>query len=160
MAIPQLLLLLLVANGAPIITRLLLGDRPDTRPVDAGRVLRDGRRLFGPSKTVRGIIASIIVSALAAPLLGLSLLTGALVGLFAMLGDLFSSFCKRRLGIETSGMALGLDQIPESLFPALAVREQLGLDAMDIILVVVIFFALELVLSRLLYRLHIRKRPY
>jgi hypothetical protein len=38
--------------------------------------------------------------------------------MMAMAGDLLSSLSKR-LGMEPSTMALGLDQIPESVFPAL-----------------------------------------
>ncbi len=57
-------------------------------------------------------------------------------------------------------MALGLDQIPESLFPMLACRHLLSLSLLDIVLVVVAFFIVELLLSRLLYKLHIRDKPY
>ena len=56
--------------------------------------------------------------------------------------------------------ALGLDQIPESLFPLLACRDALSLTALDIALAVAIFFIGELVLSRLLYRAHFRDQPY
>jgi CDP-2,3-bis-(O-geranylgeranyl)-sn-glycerol synthase len=82
------------------------------------------------------------------------------VGAFAMLGDLVSSFAKRRLGRATSSQALGLDQIPESLFPLLAVHQRLGLQAWDIALLVGAFLVLELWLSRLLFRLGLREQPY
>ena len=77
-----------------------------------------------------------------------------------MAGDLFSSFGKRRLGLAPSSQALGLDQVPESLLPLLACRTALSLTAADIALAVVIFFIGELVLSRLLYRAHLRDEPY
>jgi len=38
---------------------------------------------------------------------------GTLVATFAMAGDLFSSFVKRRLHLASSRMAIGLDHIPE-----------------------------------------------
>jgi CDP-2,3-bis-(O-geranylgeranyl)-sn-glycerol synthase len=75
-------------------------------------------------------------------------------------GDLFSSFMKRRLNVPPSNQALGLDQIPESLFPMLACREVLSFTAGDIMLGVGIFFVGELVLSRLLFRAHLRDEPY
>jgi hypothetical protein len=78
----------------------------------------------------------------------------------AMAGDLFSSFVKRRLGLPPSSMALGLDQIPESLFPLLACRLLLPLTWLDIGVAVVLFFVGELVLSRILFKLHVRDRPY
>jgi CDP-2,3-bis-(O-geranylgeranyl)-sn-glycerol synthase len=76
-----------------------------------------------------------------------------------MLGDLTSSFIKRRLGRPPSSQALLLDQVPESLFPLLVFRERLGLAAWDIAVVVLAFFVLDLLLSRLLYKLHLRDQP-
>jgi hypothetical protein len=75
-------------------------------------------------------------------------------------GDLFSSFLKRRLKIPPSNRATGLDQIPESLFPALACRSMLSLTMLDITSVLVIFFIGETVLSRLLFKWNVRDRPF
>jgi CDP-2,3-bis-(O-geranylgeranyl)-sn-glycerol synthase len=77
-----------------------------------------------------------------------------------MVGDLSSSFIKRRLGSRPSSQAIGLDQIPEALLPMLACRAALGLGLLDIVAVVAAFFVGELVASRLLFRLHIRDEPY
>jgi hypothetical protein len=73
---------------------------------------------------------------------------------------LFSSFMKRRLNLPPSSQALGLDQVPESLFPLLACRFSLALTAADIALGIVIFFVGELALSRVLYKVHLRDEPY
>lgn len=155
----KLLLLLITANGAPVLARYLLRSRWD-RPVDAGRIFNDGQALLGPSKTWRGVIAALLVTPVIAWLLFLPPGIGLLIAAAAMLGDLLSSFIKRRLRIASSGMALGLDQIPESLLPLLAVRTQVGLDPIDIAQITLAFMALELALSQLLYHLHIRKQPY
>ena len=77
-----------------------------------------------------------------------------------MAGDLFSSFVKRRLNLPPSSQALGLDQVPESLFPMLACRAALSLTIADIVLGVGIFFIGELILSRFLYQAHVRDEPY
>jgi len=77
----------------------------------------------------------------------------------SMFGDLLSSFIKRRLGLRTHSQAFGLDQVPESLLPLLLLQEHLGLSGGDIALVVTVFIALELLLSRLLFKLHIRDQP-
>ena len=77
-----------------------------------------------------------------------------------MAGDLVSSFIKRRLGRPPSTRAIGLDQIPESLLPLLACKLPLLLSWMDIFAGVVLFLVGELLLSRLLYRAHIRDQPY
>jgi CDP-2,3-bis-(O-geranylgeranyl)-sn-glycerol synthase len=129
-------------------------------PVDGGLVLCDGRRLLGPSKTWRGVAFAILGPACLSPLIGLSWRAGALVGLTAMAGDCIASFLKRRLGLAASSMALGLDQIPESLLPAISMRAYAQLSALDIFMVVLIFFVGELALSRVLFRLGLRERPY
>jgi CDP-2,3-bis-(O-geranylgeranyl)-sn-glycerol synthase len=155
----KLLVLLTLANGTPIVAKKILGSR-FSFPVDAGTSLRDRRPLFGPSKTIRGIVVSILVTTAAAPLLGLDFSVGATAAAAAMAGDLISSFAKRRLNFAPSSQALGLDQIPESLLPMLACRNALSLTAADIVLGVAIFFIGELILSRFLYWLRLRDRPY
>lgn len=155
----KMLLLLVVANGVPVLGKKIFGMKCD-RPLDGGLQLRDSHPLFGPSKTVRGVALSIAATALGAVTLGFDWTDGALIALLAMFGDLVSSFVKRRLGRPPSSMALGLDQIPESLLPTLAFKTRLGLTAWDIAGVVFAFILLELLLSRLLFGLHLRDRPY
>ena len=159
MTIVTVLLLLGVANGAPILLNKLLGRR-FVYPVDGGLRWRDGRPLFGISKTVGGILAAVAATAIAAKWLGLSFGFGALFGALAMLGDLISSFVKRRRGLKPSSMALGLDQIPEALLPTVAAAFYLELTLLDVVLIVALFFSLEVILSPLLFLLNIRKRPY
>jgi CDP-archaeol synthase len=159
LAILQSMVLLTVANGTPVIAKKIF-NRHFAYPLDAGITFIDRRPLFGSSKTIRGILASILVTTASAPLVGLDLKIGALVAGSAMAGDLFSSFVKRRLNLPPSSRAVGLDQVPESLLPMLACRDMLSLTAADIALGVGIFFAGELILSRLLYKVHLRDEPY
>jgi hypothetical protein len=155
----KLLVLLSLANGTPIAAKRIFGSR-FAFPADGGANLSDGRPVFGPSKTVRGILSSVIVTTAAAPLLGLDPIVGATVAVGAMAGDLFSSFTKRRLNYPSSSQALGLDQVPESLIPMLACRKALALTAADIAVGVAVFFVGELILSRILFWLRFRDRPY
>jgi CDP-2,3-bis-(O-geranylgeranyl)-sn-glycerol synthase len=159
LSILQALCLLAIANGTPVVIKKLLGSWA-ALPLDAGTKWPDRRPLFGSSKTVRGILASIAITAALAPLLGLRAGVGALVATFAMLGDLFSSFTKRRLGFPSSTQAIGLDQIPESLLPLLVCHKQLALSFVDVALCVSVFLAGELIASRLLYWLRVRDQPY
>jgi CDP-diglyceride synthetase len=159
LTIARLAILLAVANGAPVIATRIFESRFSC-PFDNGVAFADGRPLFGKSKTVRGILVSVLFSAMAAPLLGLGWKIGVVVGIAAMAGDLVSSFVKRRLNLAPSSRATGIDQIPESLFPLLACRGALSLSMADIGLGVAIFFAGEVVLSLLLFKAHIRDRPY
>ena len=55
---------------------------------------------------------------------------------------------------------MGLDQVPESLLPLLVGRQALSLGAIDIAIVVAIFFIGEILLARLFYRLGLREQPY
>jgi CDP-2,3-bis-(O-geranylgeranyl)-sn-glycerol synthase len=159
LALAQSLVLLTLANGAPVIAKRVFGPR-FAWPLDGNAEFIDGRPLFGRSKTIRGIVCSLATTAVAAPLIGADFATGLVAAFAAMAGDLLSSFVKRRLGLAPSSQAIGLDQVPESLFPLIACRELLGLDNADIAAGVGIFFIGELALSRLLYRLHVRERPY
>jgi CDP-diglyceride synthetase len=155
----QLLVLSTLANGTPVVAKKIFGPR-FARPLDGGVIFFDGRPLFGPSKTIRGVVLSILITTAGAPLIGLDLTIGAIAASAAMAGDLFSSFVKRRLNFPPSSQALGLDQVPESLFPMLACRDALSLTIADIALGIGIFFIGELILSRLLYRVHLRDTPY
>jgi hypothetical protein len=158
-AIGDLLLLLAVANGAPLIGKKLLGAR-FAYPLDRGARLGDGQPILGAAKTLRGVVLSLIATTLAAPLIGIDARVGALVSAAAMAGDLLSSFVKRRLRLKSSAMCIGLDQIPESLLPALAASSALGLSLADIALATLLFLVGELALSRVLYVLKIREQPY
>jgi CDP-2,3-bis-(O-geranylgeranyl)-sn-glycerol synthase len=155
----QLLLLLAVANTAPIAAKRWLGARW-SRPLDGGLRFVDGRPLLGPSKTVRGVLASVVATTLAAALLGLPAQAGATIGAVAMAGDALSSFVKRRLGIASSGKATGLDQIPEALLPLLAVQGMLSLSAGLVAAVTLLFFAIERPAARIGFRFGLRDRPY
>ena len=155
----KLLLLLMLANGAPIAVKDVLRRRL-SYPVDGGVVLSDGRPLFGKSKTLRGISASLAATSAGSVVLGLGWKIGMVISAVAMAGDLCSSFLKRRLNVQPSGRATGLDQIPESLFPLLAVWSALSLSSWDIAVGVGLFFAGELLISIVFYRLHLRERPY
>jgi len=157
--IAQILVLVTLANGGPIVTKKIFGSHFSS-PLDAGALFFDDRPLFGPSKTVRGILASFLLTTAGALLLGLGLTIGAIVAAAAMAGDLFSSFSKRRLNLPPSSQAPGLDQIPESLFPMLACRDALSLTNTDVALGVGVFLVGELILSRLLFQAHIRDEPY
>ncbi len=82
-------------------------------PIDFGRTFVDGKRIFGPGKTWRGLIGGTIVGIILGLLLQLieesahlglpsfdPLYVVVTLSLGAMLGDLIKSFFKRRLGLS------------------------------------------------------------
>lgn len=155
----QLTFLLILANGSPVLAKRIFGDR-FSYPVDAGLVLNDRRPLFGPSKTIRGVLSSVIVTSTGSLLIGQGLAMGMLVAVAAMIGDLISSFLKRRLEYPASSRATGLDQIPESLLPLLASRYFVPMSVFDMAATLTIFVIGEIILSPLLHLARIRDKPY
>ena len=124
-----------IANTAPVWGAKIKGLRNFNTPVDLGFKYR-GRRLLGSHKTYRGLLLGLLVGALVGAWqelvisevsyfsnLGETLLAqsqvaeinwivlGALLGLFALLGDAVKSFFKRRLHIDPGKAWPVLDQV-------------------------------------------------
>ncbi|WP_404365102.1 CDP-archaeol synthase [Marinobacter sp.] len=154
-----LLVLLLVANGMPVLLRRLLGRRY-AMPIDGGRLWRDGRPILGSSKTWRGLFGGSLGCGFAAQILGQGFLFGAAFGLLALLGDLFSSFCKRRLGLGSSARATVLDQLPEALLPMLLAVIWLDVGWLVLVVVSLAFMLVDILVSPFLHRLGIRHQPH
>jgi hypothetical protein len=54
----QMLLLLMLANGTPVIVKKVIGDRY-SHPLDGHLSFVDGRPLLGKSKTIRGVALAV-----------------------------------------------------------------------------------------------------
>lgn len=139
-----MLILIIVANLAPIIGQRLLRNR-FASPLDCGLRFLDGRPLLGPSKTWRGFLFSIPITIACAWIEGLDSTTGLVFSLGALLGDSLTSFIKRRLGLASGGHAPGLDQVLESLLPLLMVQQGVDLTLSGILSVVLAFIILDLI---------------
>lgn len=159
MNILDLVFLIIVANASPILAAYLLRGRFDY-PFDAGLVLFDGQRILGKSKTIRGIVAAIGLTTAAAVVIGHPAIWGALIGACAMLGDIASSFLKRRMQLPSSSQAPVLDQLPEALLPTMILAPNFELATGGIATVVVAFILTAMVLSPILYSAGIRKQRY
>lgn len=155
----EVLVMLLATNGAPVLAARLFGSSGDL-PLDLGKRLADGYPLFGSSKTWRGLLAALVISCALALLFGYGVWFGLAFGILVMVGDLCSSFVKRRKALEPGARCVGLDQIPESLFPSIFAFVVLGVQWWWAILLSLIFTLVQMLVSRPLYSLHIRKKPY
>ena len=118
-----------IANAIPV-----LGG--GGRPIDGGRCFRDGRRLLGNGKTIRGFIVGIIFGTLTGlgqffiapylrPLLAMFVTVtpemdyvlfmqfpvAILMSFGALTGDLVGSFTKRRLNVESGDPSPVMDQL-------------------------------------------------
>ena len=108
------------ANSIPV----LLGGGA---PIDLGKKLADGSRIFGDGKTIRGFFAGVFAALLIGSLEALLLpgtawdiysgnpatyvCAGLLLGIGTMLGDLAGSFIKRRQGVARGKQSVILDQL-------------------------------------------------
>ena len=147
----QLLLLIIIANGAPVLARLLLNDRFNAA-IDNGVMLKDNHPVFGASKTWRGVVTALLATTAGALFFNYSAAIGIQIAICAISGDLLSSFIKRRLSLQPSARAPLLDQIPESLFPALMMMQVFQLQLFAVVMLVVSFTLIDLVITHFLYR--------
>ncbi|MFQ6054115.1 MAG: CDP-2,3-bis-(O-geranylgeranyl)-sn-glycerol synthase [Candidatus Bathyarchaeia archaeon] len=92
-----------LANAAPV----LCGGG---RPLDGGRIWRDGRPLLGGHKTVRGTLSGLVVG-VATGFIQLEPLRGLLLAVGAVGGDLLVSFVKRRVGLRPGAPFPVADQL-------------------------------------------------
>ncbi|AMQ18666.1 CDP-2,3-bis-(O-geranylgeranyl)-sn-glycerol synthase [Thermococcus peptonophilus] len=103
------------ANASPV----LVGGG---RPIDGGRVWRDGRRLLGDGKTRRGFIGGVLIGTLVGVVqyfitpgfygsLETAVKLAFLLSFGALVGDLVGSFIKRRANLPRGYPAVGLDQL-------------------------------------------------
>lgn len=155
----ELFVMLVLANGAPVVAARILGQRWSAA-VDGGRLWRDGRPLLGESKTWRGVVSGALACGLFALITGMGLLFGLLFGLLGLIGDMISSFIKRRAGLVSSARAIGLDQIPEALLPMVLAWYWLEVSGLAVAGVVGLFTVSNILLSPLLFRLGIRHQPH
>ncbi len=92
-----------VANGMPV----LFGGGP---PVDGGESWVDGKPMLGKNKTLRGCIAGILLGAFVGVIQG-NIIGGFLQATGAILGDLISSFLKRRYDYAPGSSMPIVDQL-------------------------------------------------
>lgn len=134
----KIVVFLLWVNFLPPLANLIWRERL-ARPVDGGLRWFDKQPVFGPNKTIRGVILSILGGTAVSPLVGLAWWLAAGAALLAMAGDLLSSFIKRRCKLSSGTTVPALDQLFEALFPALLLSFFLPLTAGQLIAILLCF---------------------
>jgi len=129
---------LIWVNLLPPVASLIWGDRFN-KPLDGNSLWLDNYPVFGPHKTIRGIVISFFGGIVIAPLFGLTFWVACIASLLAMTGDLLSSFIKRRFNIASGKNVAVLDQIFESLFPVLFLMHYMNLTLWQIIVILLCF---------------------
>ncbi|SMC21604.1 hypothetical protein SAMN02746041_01223 [Desulfacinum hydrothermale DSM 13146] len=122
-----LVLLWLINLVPPLLSHFFSDQWP--RPVDGGRVFRDGRPLLGPNKTRRGVAGALVAGTGVSVLLGWPWFLGLSAAALSMIGDMASSFLKRRLNLPSGSNVPVLDQVFEGLLPMAVLSPHTGLGA-------------------------------
>ncbi len=138
MLILKVTLFLLWVNFLPPLANLIWGHRFNT-PIDGGRLWFDHHPILGGHKTIRGVLFSLLGGTVVAPLLGVPFHIAAVTALLAMLGDLLTSFIKRRPNLPCGWECMVLDQLFESLLPTLFLKGILQLSWLQVLLVLLCF---------------------
>jgi hypothetical protein len=132
---------LLLVNSLPPLACFLRGKR-FTTPLDRGTLWFDRQPIFGAHKTLDGMIVGLLGGTAVFPLLGVEWYVAGTAALLAMLGDLLSSFIKRRLSLPCGKNVAILDQLFESLLPILYLGTVMQLDIGQAALILVLFIAI------------------
>jgi len=182
-AIPQALWFFLPAYVANPMAVVFGGGTP----IDLGRTLSDGQRVFGDGKTWRGLIGGTLAGALLGLLLTLpfqvlaptsswsfgssvdALLASGVLAFGALLGDLAGAFIKRRRRLPRGAKARGLDQydfvvgalLVSLVIPSWSVPRFFSGDALlGLVAIIVITPALHRAVNLLGYRMGKKHEPW
>ena len=145
------------ANGAPV-----LGG--GGKPLDFGKNLSDGKRVFGANKTFRGFFfglgIGVAVGVVDCLVFGFPWLFAVLTPLGALLGDLAGAFLKRRLNIAPGGLLPIVDQI-DFVVGALVFSLPLMMISWETaVTVLLITPPIHLLTNYFAYKLKLKKNPW
>jgi len=158
MIIPaEVVIFLLFVNAVPGILGFLLPEMGD-QPLDGGYRFRDGFLLLGKHKTIRGLAGGIFSGGALAAVVGIPSLIGLTAGLLSMIGDIMSSFIKRRLMLAEGTQSPVLDQILEAGFPLVFFHWTLSMPWLQVIECFLFFFAVDQAASVLFQKI-VRPSP-
>ncbi len=145
--------------------------------VDFGKKFFDGKRIFGDSKTIRGLVSGVVAGTLAGTVIALlfsylpwvseedKIFLAFLASAGAMVGDLLGSFVKRRFGLPPGSQYFLLDQLL-FLVVALAFVVQTQpviltlLNGWDVLALMVLTYFLHLFFNLLAHKMQLKKVPW
>jgi CDP-2,3-bis-(O-geranylgeranyl)-sn-glycerol synthase len=151
------------ANGAPV----LFGGG---RPIDGGKLFRDGKPIFGSHKTIRGFVFGLLIGTFVGwvqeaygPSVWLpqgSLILGFALSLGALIGDLIGSFIKRRMGLKP-GVHLPLSDQMDFVLIALLFSLLVQPPTITYALIILLLTApIHYAVNMMAYLLKLKKTPW
>lgn len=167
-----------IANMAPIFASKIPWLAQLEFPMDFNVKFR-GKRVFGPHKTIRGLVAGIIFGIITVwaqrelyaqsefirtlSFLNYStvniLLIGTLLGAGALIGDAIESFFKRQCNIPSGKSWFPFDQIDYIVGAALFIAPIYTLQVLEYVLVLITFFILHVLFTFIGYNMKLKKDP-
>lgn len=157
-----------VANAAPVI----FGGG---YPLDAGKLLWDGKPIFGSNKTVRGFFAGLLVGTFAGFVLSslyqldgfpqnflfqYDILLGFMLSLGALTGDMLHSFIKRRLDISPGSPLPVADQLDFALGALLFSVVVYPPPLLIAVIIVIVTPPIHLLTNFVAYLIGVKKTPW
>ncbi len=141
-----------VANAAPVV----LGGG---RPLDGGATWVDGKPLLGSHKTIRGCAVGMLAGALVGVAQGWPTV-GVVQGVGAILGDLMSSFVKRRLDLEPGASAPLLDQLDFIVVAALLSQPLTKASHQDLATIILLTVPIHYLANFFSWLFKVKDRPW
>jgi CDP-2,3-bis-(O-geranylgeranyl)-sn-glycerol synthase len=153
------------SNCAPVFASKLTCFASFSTPIDLGYKLGKNP-IFGKTKTIRGLIIGVsfgILTGVVAKFFkedGLNMFVGGILGVGAMLGDLAGSFIKRRLSLPSGANLFFLDQIDFLLGPTplLILFNKFKIEYLLVVLIITV--PMNLITSKILFKLKLKDKPW
>lgn len=159
------------ANSSPVLGHKLFGKY--NYPIDFGKKLKDGKRIFGDGKTWNGLFFGIAVAMIVGYVqsmvqasyqmngfLPMSIQLAFLLGLGALTGDLVKSFFKRRVGFERGKSWFPFDQIDFVLGAFLFSLILVPFNCIYLAILLLITPAIHWLTNYIGFKLKLKKEPY
>ena len=140
------------SNAAPV----ALGGGP---PLDGGGKWLDGKPFLGSHKTLRGSIVGILAGLLIGVLQG-NPLAGITQGIGAILGDLLSSFLKRRWDVAPGESSPLLDQLDFILVAIILSQPFTRASITEMIIIIIVTIPIHYMMNYISWRMKMKDHPW
>ena len=140
------------ANAAPV----ALGGGP---PLDGGEKWLDGKPFLGGHKTLRGCIVGVVMGLLIGVLQG-SFYAGLTQGLGAILGDLVSSFLKRRWDFAPGEGFPLLDQLDFIVAAIILSQPYTRASLQEMLIILVVTVPIHYLMNYAAWLLKMKENPW
>ncbi len=134
----KVIILLWSVNVTPVLLAVIFEEKWNT-PLDRDALFIDGKPFFGNHKTIRGFLGGILAGSFIGLILGIPFWAALSASTLSMVGDLLSSFIKRRLKSSEGTDYPIMDQVFEGGFPLFVLVPTLSLSFAQSFSVILLF---------------------